>query len=443
VLTKSILNAAIGAFRKHIGNPLLSARTLFDPNDTRYAGDSPEGLFFTPLAVENGKRTGPREFILRTEKECAERRARDKEFRGELVIRKRALATRVLFEGTRAVGVEYIDREHVYRADPAAEQETPDPSTLPRAQVRVGPKGEVVVAGGAFNTPQLLKLSGVGPRGELEKFGIPVVVDLPGVGENLQDRYEVGVVSEYAKDFVLLEGASFAPPDDGGQPDSFLKEWAQGGRGIYATNGALVGIILRSHRELKDPDLYVFALPGYFKGYEPGYSKIFEAKHNKLTWAVLKARTSNTGYVRLANANPWDRPDINFRYFGDGGRDPDPDLDAVVDGVNFVRSMNKILGSLGFIVEEVVPGPRGATEPELRQFIRDEAWGHHASCTCKIGADDDEMAVLDSRFRVRGTQGLRVVDASVFPRIPGYFIVSAIYMISEKAFDVIKEDAGK
>ncbi len=93
------------------------------------------------------------------------------------------------------------------------------------------------------------------------------------------------------------------------------------------------------------------------------------------------------------------------------------------------------------IKQEEIPGPACATDDQLREFIMNEAWGHHASCTNKIGNDYDPMAVLDSRFRVRKTQGLRVVDASVFPKIPGYFIVTAIYMISEKASDVIIEDA--
>jgi len=104
-----------------------------------------------------------------------------------------------------------------------------------------------------------------------------------------------------------------------------------------------------------------------------------------------------------------------------------------------VREMNKSLGS----VKELCPGPNYDTPERLKEFIQNEAWGHHASCSCKIGTDDDPMAVLDSRFRVRQTEGLRVVDASVFPKIPGYFIVSAIYMISEKASDVIIEDARR
>jgi choline dehydrogenase len=115
------------------------------------------------------------------------------------------------------------------------------------------------------------------------------------------------------------------------------------------------------------------------------------------------------------------------------------DLEAVVDAVEFVRSMAKRYDHL--IAEELVPGPKVCTREEIRQFVQDEAWGHHASGTCKIGPREDAMAVLDSRLRVHGTQNLRVVDASVFPRIPGLFIVSAVYMVAEKASAMILEDA--
>lgn len=432
-LDVALINVFKQVHREHVGDTLKRALTEFDPNDSGNAKYSPEGLAFTPLAVENGHRAGPREYLLSVQK--------DEKFKDNLTIKKYALATRILFEGTRAVGVEYIDKAHVYRADPQATQETADPASLPRAEVRA--RREVIVAGGAFNSPQLLKLSGVGPREELERFGIPLVAELPGVGENLQDRYEVGVVSEFAKDFSLLAGGTFAPPDAGQEPDEFLKQWQKDGTGVYSTNGALIGIIKRSRKELADPDLYIFALPGFFRGYQPGYSKLFERQHNRLTWAILKARTDNTGRVELTSANPWDRPGVNFQYFGDGQRQNDPDLDAVVSGVKFVRAMNERLSSIDLIKAqgELIPGPEYQTDEQLREFIKNEAWGHHASCTNKIGADDDPMAVLDSRFRVRKTEGLRVVDASVFPKIPGYFIVSAIYMISEKASDVIIEDA--
>jgi choline dehydrogenase len=285
-------------------------------------------------------------------------------------------------------------------------------------------------------------LSGVGPSQHLQKMGIPrVVVDLPGVGANLQDRYEVGVISEWKKPFSLLSGATFLPPKAGAPPDEFFEMWEKGG-GIYASNGALIGIIKKSARHKPEPDLYIFGLPGFFKGYQPGYSTQFERFHNRFTWAILKAHTNNTaGRVSLGSNDPQDTPVIEFHYFAEGNDTSGDDLKAVIDGVDFVRKMNGSLHDL--IGEELVPGKAVDTRAKLGQFIQDEAWGHHASCTNKIGAATDAMAVLDSRFRVRGTKGLRVVDASVFPKIPGYFIVSAVYMISEKASDVITEDAQR
>jgi choline dehydrogenase len=422
-----LLSAANSALWEGVGNPLIRVDTRLDPNDTRNASESPEGLAFTPLAVENGKRMGPREYLLRVRDAMPER----------LAIRKNSLVTRILFEGKRAVGVEFIDKAHVFEADPEAGDAK---GTLPREEVRV--KREVILAAGAFNSPQLLQLSGVGPRADLERLGIPVVLDLPGVGKNLQDRYEVGVASEFKRDFSLLSGATFGLPV-GGAYDIHFEEWNSSGTGIYATNGSIIGIIKRSKGGIPDPDLYIFGLPGFFKGYEPGYSANTERYHNRFTWAILKARTNNTGYVRLASTKPWEQPEINFQYFGDGQPNPDPDLEAVLSGVHFARKMNARLAELGTISDEQVPGPAYQTDDELREFIRNEAWGHHASCTNKIGAANDPLAVLDSRFRVLGTQGLRVVDASVFPKIPGYFIVSAIYMVSEKASDVLLEDAGR
>jgi choline dehydrogenase-like flavoprotein len=163
-------------------------------------------------------------------------------------------------------------------------------------------------------------------------------------------------------------------------------------------------------------------------------------ERNYLTWAVLKGQTRNRGRVRLASADPRDRPEIHFNYF-DPAQDPEGrDLDAVVEGVRFARELSKEAGAR--LAAEESPGPQVQTTDELREWVRTHAWGHHASCTCPIGADGDPMAVLDHRFRVRNTQGLRVVDASVFPGIPGFFIVSAVYIAAEKAADDILADAG-
>lgn len=408
------------------GNPLVRLGTRFDPNDSRNERQSPEGIAFTPLAVENGKRAGPRDYLLTVRNTHPDK----------LTILTGALATRVLFDGTRAIGVEYLEGEHLYHADP---KQATDAASAPRRQLRA--RREVIISAGAFNSPQLLKLSGIGPASELAAFGIPVVVNLPGVGENLQDRYEIGVVSDFNGTFALLKGATFKLPQPN-VPDPCFEQWQQG-KGIYTSNGALIGIVKRSSQQREDPDLYIFGLPGFFRGYKPGYSAEFEEFHNRFTWAILKAHTNNTaGRVTLRSANPWETPKIEFHYFSEGNDRSGEDLNAVLEGVQFVREMNQHLQRAGLLTEELIPGPSYKSDDQVREFIQNEAWGHHASCTNKIGNDKDNYAVLDSRFRVRGMQNLRVVDASVFPRIPGYFIVSAVYMIAEKATDDIIADAG-
>jgi choline dehydrogenase len=209
---------------------------------------------------------------------------------------------------------------------------------------------------------------------------------------------------------------------------------------LDSSNGAIIGIMTRSSPELPEPDLYIFGVPGFFRGYEPGYAGKIARFGNKFTWVILKAYTNNTaGRVTLESDDPTKRPRIDFHYFDEGNDVAQQDLHAVVKGVKFVREMNSNLGRR--FADEEIPGPKDKTDQELAQFVKNQAWGHHASCTNKIGPKSDPLAVLDSRFRVRGTECLRVVDASVFPKIPGYFIVTAVYMISEKACDVIIEDA--
>ena len=153
----------------------------------------------------------------------------------------------------------------------------------------------------------------------------------------------------------------------------------------------------------------------------------------------MKGHTNNaSGSVTLRSNDPRDTPEINFHYFTESVNAGE-DLESLVSGVETVRNIIRRCGDL--VVEEVVPGPKVRSQEEIGNFVKDQAWGHHASCTCKMGPATDDMAVVDSRFRVHGTQNLRVVDASVFPKIPGFFIVSSVYMISEKASDVIAEDA--
>ena len=423
---KQLVDVVVSAARKSLAQTLGRDLTPFedlashvDPNDWRVRGQR-EGLWLAPLAVRNGGRVSTRDAL-----QAAQRLYPDR-----LEIRTGALATRVLLEGTRASGVEYMSGRHLYRADPQAEKNGAAPE---RREVYAD--RDVILAGGAFNTPQLLKLSGIGPRAELEALEIPVALDLPGVGENLQDRYEVGVVYKMRREFPLLRDARFKPPTTGGPPDPAFDDW-RAGRGVYTSNGVVVGVIRKSSRAAPDPDLFIFGLPANFEGYYPGYAPGLTRDKRHFTWAVLKAHTRNRGgTVKLRTSDPRDVPDINFRYCDEGSPGGDDDLEAVADGVEFVREVMK--GSQEYIGEETLPGGGVATRDEIKAFVRDQAWGHHASCTCAMGPATDRMAVVDNEFRVHGTQGLRIVDASVFPRIPGFFIVTSVYMISEKASQAI------
>jgi choline dehydrogenase len=295
----------------------------------------------------------------------------------------------------------------------------------------------VILAGGTFNTPQILQLSGIGSASLLEQYKIPVRVDLPGVGANLQDRYEVSIVSKMKRRVRLLTDATMRPPVPPAKPDRYLQQWIDRGRGIYTTNGAVMTVLRKSSKALRNPDLLIFGLVTNFRGYYPRYSLDVSSAYDYFTWTVLKGYTRNTGgRVTIRSADPQDVPHIDFNYF-DPGQDPNgEDLEAVVDGVEFARKLMAPLRE-ELVEREEQPGEHVKTRDQLREFVRNEAWGHHASGTCKIGRRDDRLAVLDSEFRVYGTQGLRVVDASVFPRIPGLFIVSAVYTIAEKASDVI------
>ena len=275
-------------------------------------------------------------------------------------------------------------------------------------------------------------LSGVGPREMLELHGVLVRVDLPGVGKNLQDRYEISVVNRMNfPAWQVYKDAKFSTND----PQ--YRQWRSCRNGVYATNGSVLTIFRNSPVAEGVPDLFCMALLANFKGYYPDYSKSLAEDLNYLTWVVLKGHTRNrAGEVTLRSADPRDMPNINFRYFQEGGNE---DLEAVLDGIRFVRSLTMLLKKQKLIDREELPGEELESDEDLRAYVRNHSWGHHASCTCPIG-DRLNHGVLASNFRVHGTEGLRVVDASVFPRIPGFFIMSAIYMIAEKAAAVILAD---
>ncbi|HYI40962.1 MAG TPA: GMC family oxidoreductase [Allosphingosinicella sp.] len=391
-------------------------RGKLDPNDRSMNGKA--GLCYAPLATDDHCRFGTRERLRAVEDGAG----------GRLRIELHALVTRILFapDGG-AAGVEYRRGRHLYRASPLSGDSAEGGET-----VSIRARREVILAAGAFNTPQLLMLSGIGPRDELAKHGIEVRADLP-VGRNLQDRYEVCVLHRLAAPWKSMDGADFSPDDPIG------RLWATKRQGMYISNGAALAMKRNSPRCAGDADLFIMALLGAFQGYYPGYSKALREQKDVLSWAILKARTANTsGAVTLRSTDPRDPPCIAFNFF-DPKCDPEGrDLKAVAAAVEMVREAAAPLLDCNLVTEEICPGRKVQGE-RLEQWIRDNAWGHHASCTCPMGPRS-EGGVLDGRLKVHGVPRLRVVDASIFPRIPGYFIVSAIYMAAEKAADMILED---
>lgn len=463
-----------------------------DLNEALQQGDG-AGAWPVPLGVERGQRNGVRELILDTaclpdvadpqdlQKSPAQRLD---ECRAAglidpatglpyLTVKTGALVTRVLFaaeptydphadgwectdECRTAIGVEYIDSEHVYRADPLA----PKFLFLPPPKRTVEVQKEVILSAGTYNTPQLLMLSGLGPREELRRadLRLPVRVDLPGVGKNLQDRYEVSVVAEIEGEFKTLNDCNLSFPF----LDPCLAEWLETkhttgeAKGLYTTNGLLFALLRKSSSDKPEEDLHIFGVMGDFWGWYPGFSLDVTQHKNRWSWTVLKGHTENRGgTVTLRSTDPLDTPHVNFHYFEEGdaataetgtgsmGSEQLPsqrDLQSIVEGVKFVRHLLDEASNSGVPMAEIRPGPDVASDAEIADWVRDQAWGHHVSSSARLGAESDPMAVLDSEFRVRNTQGLRVVDASVFPRIPGTFIVSAVYMVSEKAADVIVKE---
>ena len=421
-LLKVVAKAKVAAFlalRNRFKRILNFITSIGDPNDWCLVKQSAQGVRLIPLATDGVRRSSTRERIQAVQRALPNR----------LTVKINCLVVKiVLDENNTATGLEFQEGEKLYRAD-RDYQEVSSPSETMTATARK----EVILSCGAFNTPQLLMLSGIGPKDELDKHGIDVKVDLPGVGENLQDRYEVTVVQRMKEDFSLLDGVTLAAPEPGQDPDPSFKEW-QDGKGLYTTNGGLLAVIKKSSPNNPEPDLFIFCVPGRFTGYFPGYSE--EITKNYFTWIILKAHTRNrAGRVTLRTTDPRDVPEINFHYFDEGTDASQDDLKSTVSGVRFARTLTDSFRDM--VDEEETPGPGVQTDEELEEFVKNEAWGHHASCTCKIGASDDPMAVVNGDFQVYGTKNLRVVDASIFPVIPGFFIVSSVYMISEKASDVI------
>jgi choline dehydrogenase len=321
--------------------------------------------------------------------------------RTNLTVETHALATRILFEGRRAVGVVYrqdgIDREARARR-------------------------EVILSGGPINSPQLLKLSGIGPAAELGTHGIPIVHDLPGVGENLQDHLEFYFQTECTQPITLF--SSMSP----------LAKMAIGARwllrknGLGATNHFESCGFIRSRAGVPYPDIQFHFLPlaVSYDGRSLARSHGFQAH-------VGPMRSKSRGHVRLASSDAADKPLIRFNYMSH----PD-DWVEMRACVRLTREIFAQEALAPYSGREIQPGADVVTDEQIDAFVREKVESaYHPSCTCKIGGDRDPMAVVDPTLRVRGVEALRVVDSSVMPSVTTGNLNAPTIMIGEKGADHI------
>ncbi len=321
--------------------------------------------------------------------------------RGNLAVETGALASAVLFEGRRAVGVRY--------------RQGGDERTV-RA------RREVLVCTGSIGSPQLLKLSGVGPAAELREFGIPVVRDLPGVGENLQDHLEVYFQVACKEPITLYSAMS---------PLAQLAigvRWVLFKTGLGASNHFETCGFIRSRAGVRFPDIQFHFLP-----MAVSYDGNSLAKEHGFQAHVGPMHSKSRGWVRLASKDPADKPRILFNYMSH------PD-----DWVEFraaVRLTREIFAQPAFDrfrAREISPGADVQSDAQIDDFLRQKVESAlHPSCTCKMGAADDRMAVVDPEARVYGLEGLRVIDSSIMPSITNGNLNAPTIMIAEKAADHI------
>ena len=324
--------------------------------------------------------------------------------RSNLVIATGALATKILFEGRRAAGIEWRAGE---------------------ARFSAHADGELILSGGAIGTPHLLQLSGVGPAGVLAKAGIDVLHDIAGVGENLQDHLQVRMVFECTRAITFN--------DDLKNP---LRAALVGLRYLLQRKGPLTvsagyaGGFFRTRPDLASPDIQV-----HFINFST--SKMGDALHrfSGFTASSCQLRPESRGYVRLKSADPFAAPAINPNYLATEG-----DRQANVAGIKLLREIMRSPAMTPFVKAEREPSPAIETDTAILEYCRQAGSSlYHPTCTARMGADPG--AVVDWRLRVRGLDRLRIVDGSIMPFVISGNTHAAIVMIGEKAADMILEDA--
>jgi choline dehydrogenase len=353
-------------------------------------GHQQEGLGVMDMTTYKGRRWSAAQAYLRpAQKE-----------RPALKIYDRALVTRVVFEGRRAVGVEFARN-----------------GGLQIARVN----HEVIISGGAINSPQTLMLSGIGNADDLKKLAIPVIQHLPGVGKNLQDHIEAYVQVECKQPITLYNATS-----------AFAKlkigiEWILTGKGLGGTNHFESGGFIRSEAGVVHPDLQYHFLP-----MAVSYDGTSAAKGHGYQAHIGPMRPTSRGHVKLKSADPREHPRVLFNYM-----QTEQDRKEMRAGIRLTREIFDQAAFTPFRGAELAPGPNAISNADIDGFIRDKAESaYHPSCSCRMGSDD--MAVVDGQARVHGVDGLRVVDASIMPDVVSGNLNAPTIMLAEKLADVIR-----
>ena len=350
-----------------------------------------EGVGFVPVSQRRGRRFSPANGYLRP----AMRRP-------NLTVVTGCRVTRVLLERGAAVGVAYV-------ADGGEEE------------AQAG--REVILAAGAINSPQLLLLSGIGPREELERHGIDVVLDAPGVGRNLRDHLANGILVRTRGAETLYSAESL--------PN--LVHWLVRGRGPLTSNVAEAVAFVKTDPALEAPDLELLFAPVLFEG--EGLQK--PSAHG-FTVASIPLQPRSAGEVRLRSADPLAAPVIDPRYLTDesGG-----DARVLLHGIRLARRIVATEPLARFVEDELLPGAEAQDDEALSAHLRQRSQTlYHPVGTCRLGVDDG--AVVDSELRVRGIECLRVIDASVIPRLPRGHTSWPTVMVAERGADLVQDSAG-
>jgi choline dehydrogenase len=360
-----------------------------------FNGADQEGAGWYQLTVKNGQRCSAAVAYLHSAMG-----------RANLKVETRALATRVLFEGKRAVGVEFLQGGQK--------------RTLRAAK-------EVILSGGAVNSPQLLQLSGVGPGELLQKNGIPVVQELRGVGENLQDHYVIAQQYRLRSDVVSVNektrGLRFAGE---AVKYAFLR------KGLLTLSAAHIAAFCKSRPELAGPDIQFHILPATMDAQKLVVEQKMELERQPgLTIAPCQLRPESRGHIRIKSPDATVYPSIFANYLSDP-----IDQQVAVAEIKWGRKIAAQAALKSYIVNELIPGEAIRSDSEILEFARGAGTTiYHPVGTCQMGHGTN--AVVDPQLRVHGIEGLRVVDASVMPRLVSGNTNAPTIMIAEKAADMI------